>query len=87
MSLRTPSKETGLLSSSPADGQGRKRTRSALRSLNINNGSPEKTEATKPPRKASKASVSSVKSSQDVVVSDQESQENQENQENMVLDA
>jgi len=44
--------------SSPAEeGSARKRTRSALKSLSINDGSPEKKE--KPPRKLSKASVAS----------------------------
>lgn len=53
------------MSSSPADANGRKRTRSALKALNINDGgSPEKDLATaKPVRKASRASVSSRKSS------------------------
>lgn len=42
--------------SSPVDGEtpARKRTRSSLKSLSINDGSPEKKE--RPPRKASKAS-------------------------------
>ena len=67
-----------LTSSSPADVQGtRKRTRSALKSLNINDGgSPEKMDATatvaKPPRKASRASVSSVKENQENVADGQE---------------
>ena len=61
--MATPAKETSLLSSSPAEGnQSKKRTRSALKSLNLNDGSPEKRDTTKLPRKVSKASVSSSKS-------------------------
>ena len=71
-------KEPGLLSSSPAETMGRKRTRSALRSLNINDGSPDKRDASKPSRKASRAS-------------EKPSQENgaeaNEGQENMMVDA
>lgn len=53
------------MSSSPVDANGRKRTRSALKALNINeDSSPQKDRATdKPVRKASRASVSSIKSS------------------------
>jgi hypothetical protein len=71
-----------LTSSSPADPQGsKKRARSALKSLNINDGgSPEKIDvgaAAKPPRKASRASVSS----------NQEDKENvTDGQENMMVD-
>ena len=72
------SKETGLLSSSPADTQGKKRTRSALRSLNINDGSPEKKDSMKPPRKASRASSNSNKENGSDTI---------DGQENMVLDA
>ena len=75
-----------LTSSSPAEALGsKKRTRSALKSLNINEGgSPEKKDVSavvKPPRKVSRASISSAK----------EDQENHENfidaEENMLVDA
>ena len=76
-------KTSGLLSSSPAESQStqsKKRTRSAMKSLNINDGSPEKRDTTKPLRKSSRASVSSAKSDKENVplVSD--------DQEDMVLD-
>lgn len=62
----SPAKEvlaSSLLSDSPADANGKKRTRSALKALNINDsGSPQKADANKPARKASRASTSSVKS-------------------------
>ena len=66
-----------LTSSSPADPQGsKKRARSALKSLDINDGgSPEKTDlgaVSKPPRKASRASVSSSKENQENVTDGQE---------------
>ncbi|KAK3710414.1 hypothetical protein LTR37_010257 [Vermiconidia calcicola] len=69
----------GLVSSSPVEAQGKKRARSALKSLNINDGgSPEKKDTTKPPRKASRASVSSNSSSKENAP---------EGHENMMLDA
>jgi hypothetical protein len=82
--METGALPPGLLtSSSPADAQEiRKRTRSALKSLNINDGgSPEKMDVgtvVKPPRKASRASVSSVKENQESVA---------DGQENMMVDA
>ena len=84
-----------LVSSSPADANGKKRTRSALKALNINDGgSPQKTDANKPARKASRASVSSIKSvatgDGKENVADQflvEHAEGLESQEGMVLDA
>ena len=69
--MTSPAKEkaassSALVSSSPADVSGRKRTRSALRALSLNSGSPEKVTAAannvKPVRKASRASMSSIKS-------------------------
>lgn len=77
----TPAKETGLLSSSPVDGNpSKKRTRSALQSLNLNDGSPEKRDTPKPPRKVSKASVSSSKSDKE------NAPEAAEDQESMLVD-
>ncbi|KAK3723144.1 hypothetical protein LTR37_001867 [Vermiconidia calcicola] len=68
----------GLVSSSPVEAQGKKRARSALKSLNINDGgSPEKKDTTKPPRKASRASISSNTSNKENAL---------EGHENMVLD-
>ena len=90
MTSLSPVKESlpSLLSSSPADLGGRKRTRSALKALNINGGSPEKVDANKPVRKASRASVSSVRSSnKENVVDEFVDQQALENHENMVLDA
>lgn len=85
---------SSLVSSSPADASGKKRTRSALKALNINDGgSPQKADTTnKPVRKASRASVSSIQSgaNEKENVSDQflvEHPEGLENQENMMLDA
>jgi hypothetical protein len=63
-------------SSSPAEAQSKKRTRSALKSLNLNDVSPEKTVTIKPPRKASR-SISSTTSAK----------ENAPTEEGMVLDA
>lgn len=66
--MRSPEKAgmlpSSLVSSSPADATGKKRTRAALKALNINDGgSPQKAEtANKPVRKASRASMSSNKS-------------------------
>jgi len=58
--LLPSAEQNSLTSSSPADSSGRKRTRSSMRSLNINEALTEKKEVTKkPPRKASKASISS----------------------------
>ena len=56
----SPDKLNSLLSSSPADGIAKKRTRSTLKSLSVNEGSPDKLskdrEASNPkPRKVSRA--------------------------------
>lgn len=53
-------KTSTLLSSSPAETPGRKRTRAALRAMSLNDGSPEKKDlsARKPVRKVSRASSS-----------------------------
>lgn len=71
-----------LVSSSPADASGRKRTRSALRELSLNSGSPEKSgvgaaDKNKPVRKASRASVSSNKSKESFVSGHDKEKENQ----------
>ena len=73
----TPVRKTsGLPSSSPADTESRKRTRSALRSLNINDGSPDKRDVTKPPRKSSRAATNSLKSDKENVLDVSDGQEN-----------
>lgn len=72
----TPGKESSMLSSSPGDTTSKKRTRAALKSLQINDGSPEKDRSAKPPRKASRASISSSKSDQENVLDLNEGQEN-----------
>lgn len=84
---------SSLVSSSPADANGKKRTRSAMKDLNINDGgSPQKADAAnKPVRKASRASVSSVKShgndKENVAEFLVDYPEALENQESMMLDA
>lgn len=90
----SPVKEVliSLTSSSPADPPGKKRTRSALKALNINGGSPEKAvdRADKPVRKASRASVSSVKSNKENIVEETDETvdlEALETHDGMVLDA
>lgn len=99
MTTTSPTKEgravaSALVSSSPADATGKKRTRSALKALNLNDGgSPQKPDAAnKPARKASRASVSSARShgNEKEHVDDQflvEHPDGSENQENMMLDA
>lgn len=79
MTQSTSTTETanGLSSSSPLDGQVKKRTRSALKELSLHDGSPEKKDISRPPRKASRASVSSSKS---------DKENDPEDQENMMLD-
>lgn len=56
-------KASSLLSSSPAEAPGRKRTRSTLKSLSLRDASPEKkdVEARKPNRKVSRSSSSGSK--------------------------
>ncbi|KAM0720165.1 hypothetical protein Q7P37_004301 [Cladosporium fusiforme] len=75
-------KPSTLLSSSPAETPGRKRTRAALRAMSLNDGSPEKSElsARKPVRKASRASSSGGAKKPALV-----SEEDKENQ--MAIDA
>ena len=65
----TAEKTNSLLSSSPADGAPKKRTRSTLKSLNLNDGSPEKKdkEPPKPPRKASRGSNKSNSNKENVL--------------------
>lgn len=86
-------KSSTLLSSSPAETPGRKRTRAALRAMSLNDGSPEKkeTSARKPMRKVSRASSSGSKKGKDVVtaleVDFKTTMANDEDKENqMVLD-
>jgi hypothetical protein len=89
----TDDTKSSASSDSPVETPGRKRTRSALKALNINDGSPEKKEASarKPSRKVSRASSSGSKRVRDNFTSgghvragmvDDEDKENQ-----MVLDA
>lgn len=66
--------------SSPADTHSKKRTRSALGALNINDGSPEKREAYRPPQKASRAPSGTSQAKKKLVV------DSEADQENMVLD-
>lgn len=83
----TEDEQPVVLSSSPAETTGRKRTRAALRSLAINDAPPGKmdVDAKKRVRKASRASNSSSASkslrSKDVKITDSEDKENM-----MVLD-
>lgn len=61
-----------LLSSSPAETPGRKRTRAALRAMSLNDGSPERIDASaarKPSRKVSRASSGGSKKGKDDVSS------------------
>lgn len=89
-------KSSSVSSSSPVDTPGRKRTRSALKTLTLNDGSPEKKDssARKPLRKVSRASSGGSKKARDVAVAganakasmvDDEDKENHPDQ--MLLDA
>lgn len=85
-------KSSSLLSSSPAELPGRKRTRSTLKSLSLHDSSPEKkdVEARKPSRKVSRSSSSgskkgmvslTIRSNGKGVIANDEDKENQ-----MVID-
>ena len=87
----TDDTKSSISSDSPGETPGRKRTRSALKALNINDGSPEKKDpsARKPLRKVSRASSGSGKKSKDavsitLVKAGMEDDEDKENQ--MVMD-
>jgi hypothetical protein len=83
----TDDTKSSISSDSPGETPGRKRTRSALKALNINDGSPEKKDASarKPLRKVSRASSGSSKKAKDATsgtlvkagVEDDEDKENQ----------
>jgi hypothetical protein len=86
-------KSTSVSSSSPMETSGRKRTRSAVKALSLNDGSPEKKEpsARKPLRKVSRISSAGAKKAKELVVAggddkpvvmDDEDKENQ-----MLVDA
>jgi len=83
----TDDTKSSISSDSPGETPGRKRTRSALKALNINDGSPEKKDASarKPLRKVSRASSGSSKKANNAAsgvlvkagVEDDEDKENQ----------
>ena len=87
MSPVTYDTKSSISSDSPVETPGRKRTRSALKALNINDGVPEKKEASarKPSRKVSRASSRGSKMAKDAVgrtfvkagMEDDEDKENQ----------
>jgi len=87
----TDDTKSSISSDSPGETPGRKRTRSALKALNINDGSPEKKEASarKPSRKVSRASSGGSKIAKDavgrtLVKAGMEDDEDKENQ--MIMD-
>jgi hypothetical protein len=91
VSLVTDDTKSSIHSDSPGETPGRKRTRSALKALNINDGSPEKKDASarKPLRKVSRASSGGSKKVKDavsatLVKAGMEDDEDKENQ--MVVD-
>ena len=87
----TDDTKSSISSDSPGETPGRKRTRSALKALNIHDGSPEKKDASarKPHRKVSRASSGGSKKTKDaatrtLVKAGQVDDEDKENQ--MVMD-
>ena len=67
MSPITDDTKSSISSDSPGETPGRKRTRSALKVLNISDGSPEKKDASarKPARKVSRASSGTSRKAKD----------------------
>jgi hypothetical protein len=87
----TDDTKSSISSDSPGETPGRKRTRSALKALNISDGSPEKKDASarKPARKVSRASSRGSKKARDsssrvLVKAGEVDDEDKENQ--MVMD-
>ena len=83
----TDDTKSSISSDSPGETPGRKRTRAALKALNIHDGSPEKKDASarKPLRKVSRASSGGSKqASRTLVKAGQVDDEDKENQ--MVMD-
>ena len=91
MSPVTDDTKSSISSDSPGETPGRKRTRAALKALNIHDGSPEKKDASarKPSRKVSRASSAGSKvaretASRTLVKAGEVDDEDKENQ--MVMD-
>lgn len=91
MSPVTDDTKSSISSDSPGETPGRKRTRSALKALNIHDGSPEKKDASarKPLRKVSRASSGGSKKAKEIasrtlVKAGEVDDEDKENQ--MVMD-